>query len=314
MARINFPETFAAQQTLLDTLNTKHTADGASSDLAPYLAQHSIDLPADVAAGTQAAVHETARSLHSKGAENYRQLRDNSFNPVFARLKGMVQFLKGLYRGNEKALGDWGVQVDNKSKIVYPTDFDAQVALYNTFAQKHSSYGSGASPLLPYLTKHGISMAADLSVVGNATASHAKMRAAAKSAEEEKELRDNLWQPVVERLRGSVDYLKKLNNSSEKALGAYGVAVDASPRAPRMRNTSLKIGEQITINNATIGGTLTNTGAGDLHLYKGKTTTGTPVIIRPGEQHGTLKGWSVMTIVNPSTLIGGKFSVLVSNT
>lgn len=313
MARINFPDSFAAQRSLLDSLSTKHTADGASSDLAPYLAQKDIDLPADVAAGTQAAVHEKARSLHSKSAENYRQLRDNRFDPVFARLRDMVQFLKGLNRGAEKALGDWGIQVDNKSKIVYPTDFDAQAALYSAFAQKHGSYSGATSPLNPYLSKHNISIASDLTAISNAADSHAGMKAAAKSAEDEKELRDNLWQPVVTRLRGSIDYLKRLNSDNPKALGAYGVTVDDSPRAPKLRTTTLKIGEQITNNGVSIGGTFTNLGTGDLHVYRGKTTTGTPTIVHAGEQLGMLKGWSTITVVNPSTLVVGKFSVLVSN-
>ena len=69
----------------------------------------------------------------------------------------------------------------------------------------------------------------------------------------------------------------------------------------------------ITIGNASISGTFTNTGAGDLHLYKGKTTTGTPVIVHPGEQYGIAKGWSVITVMNASAAGIGKFSVMTSS-
>ncbi|MEO6831408.1 MAG: hypothetical protein ABI378_03980 [Chitinophagaceae bacterium] len=314
MARINFPDNFAAQQTLLTNLHAKHTADGTSSDLLPYFAQQNLNIAADVAAGEQAAIHETARGLFSRNAENFRELRDNRFKPVFARFKGLVQFLKSLNKGNERALAEWGITVDNQSKIVYPTDFDTQAALYTTFAEKHSSFDPISAPLNPYIGKQIISMDADHTAVTNATTSNASMKAAANNSESEKVLRDNLWQPVVAHLRGSIDYLKKLNSDNPKALGAWGITADDSPRQPRVRTTSLIIGETITISGAIIGGTFTNLGASDLHLYKGKTTTGTPEIVHAGEQFGILKGWSILTVVNVSVLVAGKFSLLVSNT
>ena len=88
--------------------------------------------------------------------------------------------------------------------------------------------------------------------------------------------------------------------------------VDNSPQKPTLRTTKLKLGEQITVNAVIIGSTLTNIGSGELHLYKGKSTTGNPVIIHAGEQFGIMKGYSVVTVVNPSTLTEGKFTWLTS--
>ncbi len=308
MARIPFPENFTAQQRLFTDVNTKHTADGANSELKPYLAQQSINLTADAAAATQAAMHEEARSARSKSAENFRQLRDNHFLPMFALFKSMVQFLKGFYRGNERELGHWGISVNGSRKIVYPSDFDAQTKGMDSFLQKHTGLGN-ASPLIPYLIKQSISVPAMQTNLASAVNHQKSMKEAAKSAEEERVARDHLWSPVVAHLRGIVDYLKKLNSNNPKSLGAYGISVDDSPRPPKLRKTTLKAGAQITQNGVRIGGSFNNIGSVPLHLYRGKTITGTPTVVAVGDQLGILKGWSTLTVVNISTKEAGRFTV-----
>ena len=55
-----------------------------------------------------------------------------------------------------------------------------------------------------------------------------------------------------------------------------------------------------------------NLGTVDVHVYKGSTTTGTPSIVHPGEMLGMTKGYSTITVVNPSALVSAKFKVKVS--
>ncbi len=310
--RIVFPGTFTGEQKLLTDVNTKHVADGANSDLKPYFTQQGINLTTDIALGVQAAAFETTRGLYSRSAENLTQLRDNAFHIAYSPLSGMLQFLKSFYKGNDRELGNWGVTMDGKARIVYPTDFDGQVALFKAVMQKHATLAA-ASPLTLYLTKQGLSVTALNTALGSAVNHNTAMGVAKKNAEDARKDRDNVWTPVVARLKGSLDFLKKLNSDNPKALGAYGVVVDDSPRAPKLRTTTLKAGEQITNNAVSIGGTFTNTSTGDLHVYKGKTTTGTPTIVHAGEQLGIMKGWSVITVVNPSSLNAAKFSVPVTS-
>ena len=73
-----------------------------------------------------------------------------------------------------------------------------------------------------------------------------------------------------------------------------------------------KKGDKITLKGIVIGGTITNNGTEDIHLYKGKTTTGNPIILKPGEKHGVTKGFSIITISNPSLLLVAKVSALRS--
>ena len=313
MARIIYPTDFTAQQALFNQVKAKHTADGAASPLTAYLSAQGIDLNAAGATDAQALSHHNSGGLLSRQSESFLKLRDAGFNTVFTHFKGEVQFLKSFYKGNPRALGDWGITVDGQSRVVYPASFDDKVALFNTFAQKHLTYGFGDSPLQQYLTLHGIDMAADQNTLAQAVQNNEAYLAASRTSEEETASRNNLHTPVIAILHGIGDFLKKLYDNNAKSLGAWGFTVDNSPRAPKLRTTSLKIAAQITISAVSIGGMFTNTGSGDLHVYRGKTTTGTPFIIHAGGEMGMVKGFSTITVVNPSTTIGGKFTVLSSN-
>jgi hypothetical protein len=313
MARLIIPDDFTSQLTLLTNIAAQNTALGANSPVTAFLTQQGIDLTADAAAGVTAETHETNRALFSKQSENYRQLRDNYFKTPWQVLTGSVQFLKQFYKGNTKQLGNWGITITDSGKIIYPPAFTDKVAVFTAFAQKVHTYTPTTNPLAPYFLQQNIDITNVAAQVQQAATNNASFASAAQQSENETELRNHLWLPVVEHIKTIGNFLMKLYANNPKALGAWGFVVDDSPRKPSLRTTKLKLGEQITNNSVVIGSTFTNVGEGDLHLYKGKTTTGTPVIIRKGEQYGIMKGYSSITVVNPSTLIEGKFTVMVSS-
>jgi len=55
---------------------------------------------------------------------------------------------------------------------------------------------------------------------------------------------------------------------------------------------------------------VTNIGPVEIHIYKGKTTTGTPTIVPPNGQMAMAKAFISITAVNPSILQTTKFKVL----
>ena len=97
MSRIIYPADYASQRTLFKLIKTKHDADGAGSVLIALLAQKNISLTADATAGNNADSQDASHSVQSKQAENFRQMRDLTFTPVFTHLKSEVQFLKSFY-------------------------------------------------------------------------------------------------------------------------------------------------------------------------------------------------------------------------
>jgi len=312
MSRIMYPEDYASQRKLFKDMLAKHTADGAASPIKPYLTQQGIVLATDDTAGTAADLREDARTLLSKQSENFRQLRDLKFSPVFKRLKGEVQFLKGFYKPNISVLGDWGITIDSGDRINYPPQFVAQHTVFTGFKAKHASFPVGTSPLEPYLVQHKINITNDQTDANAALASHHSFLQAAADAEDATQDRNNLWNPVMAHVRGIGDFLKKLFNDNAKQLGYWGYVIDESPRPPKERISKVLPAGQITTSGIVIGSTLKNIGEIELHVYRGKTTVGTPSIVSPGELLGMIKGYSVITVVDPSTLVAGKFKVLIN--
>ncbi|MGN6214582.1 hypothetical protein [Parafilimonas sp.] len=308
MARLTIPEDFTSQVTLLHNIIAQNTALGAASPLTAFLAQQNIVLTNDEAAATAAQTHDASRALLKKQSENYRQLRNNYFTAPWAHLTGSVQFLKTFYKGNTKELGNWGITITDSGKVNYPAAFAQRRAVFIAFAAKHNSYPDGDSPLQPFLTQQNINLDADSAVVEQATTNNTSFTAAAQQSENETELRNQVWLPVLAHIKTIGNFLMKLYSNNQKALGNWGFVVDENTQKAKLRTSKLKPGETANYTALQIGGTLTNTGEGEIHLYKGKSTTGTPNIIHATEQFGIVKGFSTITVVNPSTLIEARFT------
>ena len=309
MSRLIFPNDFNSQVSLLTAVDAKNTADGASSPLKHYLTQHNINLTALAAATTTATAHDVSRITLVKQANNYRQLRDMKFEPVFTNIKKEVQFLKSLFGSNFSELGAWGVPIDANGKITYPTSFTDRKNLFGAFYAKHSSYTTGESPLQVFLSQQNIDMAVDATAVQDATGYDSSYSTATKQAVNETQMRDLIWQPIAKNLRGIGDFLKNLYVNNDRQLGLWGFKVDNSIVKPAIRTTKLKLGEQKTVNSIVLGTTLNNIGTVDIIVYKGKVMNGTSAVVKPGEKIGMEKGWSAITVVNTSKLETAVFQV-----
>ena len=309
MARIIYPEAYVNQRQLLKDITEKDTADGASSVIRPLLTQQGIVLADDNTAGTNADVQEALRLSLSRQSENFTEVRDIKIENALGHLRGESQFLKSLYKPNVQELGNWGITV-NGNRVVIPNDFANRTDVIKAVIAKHLTFAAGTSPMQPYVTQNAVDVAVDDSNTDDAVVNNSKAKDASRDSEEATAQRNLLWLPVTGHMRNIGDYLLNLFKNNSKKLGEWGYTVDDSPRAPKVRITNLKIGETKIINGVTIGGTFTNLGSAALHIYKGRSTSGTPIIVAAGEQLGMTKGFSLITVANPSTLIPGKFSVL----
>ena len=314
MPRLIYPEDFAGQQTLTAAIKTKFDADGASSPLIPFLAKNSIDLDDDATNCINAGKQDSTRSIKNKQSQNYFQLRDLFFEPVLKNMKGEIQFLKAFAKPNYKDLGNWGVTVINTSKIVYPPEFAKLTKLFADIVTQNGSYVlPDVSPLVAYLKKQKIDLTTEASNVALATDDDKKAKDSATASEEATQKRNELQNPINAHNKMMGDFLFKLCKENEKELGEYGFTVYNSVKAPKDRTSTVKPEAQITTSGIVIGSVFTNISTVDLHVYKGKTTTGTPVIVHPAELLSMTKGYSLITVVNPSTLVTAKFKVKVVN-
>ena len=310
MARLIFPEGISAEKNLLTSVNAKHIADGTTSAIEVYLKENGIDLVQAMLDANTAETMDNSRSLLHKQSANNVQLRDLQLSPVVSRLKGMVQYLKSINPANAKDLGNWGITVEATNKVVYPITFDGITKTAIDFYTKHKSFAVGKSPLLAYLAQNKIDIATDEAAIDTAITYNDLANTTALQAENITEQRNLLWVPIVGHLKGIGNYLMKFYGENQKGCGDYGYMVDNSVPKPKIVKSTIKLLDKITLKGLVIGGSITNNGSDDIHLYKGMNTTGNPIIIKPGEIYGVAKGYSAVTISNPSLLNAAKLSAL----
>ncbi len=115
--RIVYPTDFLLHTQLFKDVHTKHHSFPAgSSPLALFLVQNNIDIDADLVKTTKAEAKHNKKEQAKRDAEKYSELRDKLFKPVMAHVRMIAQYLKGLYVGNPKELGDWGYTVDDSPR------------------------------------------------------------------------------------------------------------------------------------------------------------------------------------------------------
>lgn len=312
MARINYPEIFERLVKLFKKMKAKHDADLPDSPLVPFLTQNEIDLAADATATTQAEAKDELLNDLERDAEKLTARRNKLFNPILKWMKKELQFLKKFYAGDSKELGDWGATVD-EDRIVYPPEFEKLAKLFKDIKAHHETFGPGTSPLGPFLTKHNINLAAQLSDVGDAEDIHDDRNQLQRDAEDAREDRDNLFNPVLKNLRLVGQYLKGLNVDNPQQLGDWGYNVDDSPRDPRFRESTILPGVPKTIYAVKLNSQVENTGTVDLLLHKGKEVGPEPIILQPEMRHTIQRGFGTLTIESADPTQEGKIGYITSH-
>ena len=300
MAHIVYPDGLSAEQKLLKAINAKHKDDADASVLKLYLTQNGIDLDKGELIAAQAVTIETSRVLLHNQSGNYNQLRDLSYLPVISRMKGEVQYLKSIYKTNPKELVNWSINVEGTAKVVYPVGFADLCATATSFFAKHLSYPAGKSPLEAYLIQNNIDINADNTAIALAIDYNDKAVNAAAQAESLTQQRNIMWNPYIKHIKGIGDFLMNFYGANTKGVSNYGYIVDNSVAKAKMVTSKIMVLAKTTLKGLVLGGTVTNNGVEDAHLYKGKTTSGNPIIIKPGEKYTIPKGYSIVTISNPS--------------
>jgi len=314
MARLILPEDFLLEKLLSKKIKEKHDSYPiGTSPIEAFMVQHGISLTNDETAISNADDSENKRSEKSKEATDLNQKRDLLWDPVFKRMRDEHQFLKKFYKPNFLEIGNWGAPITVTGRINYPPDYPNRTIIFENLKTKYDTFlPPGSSPLDPYLTQHQITLIDDESRM-TASRTHALNAIdAAKEAEDHTQDRNNFMSPVKEHQRMIGDFLMGLYNDNPNQLGYWGYVVDNSPKAPKQVVSKVLLNSHKTVNAVIIGGTFKNIGSVALTVHKGKTASSPGVTVLPGETYGIAKGFSTITIINPSTTTTGVFSALRS--
>lgn len=313
MSRIIIPDDFAGQQTVWIAVLAQHKALGTKSPLTAFAKQQNMDLPKlEATIELAAAQDENSKSLR-RDSENETQLRDKALAVPWANLLGEVQYLKNFFAGNERALGEWGVAVDGAhNRIAYPTGTAAQVKLIQTFLGKHNSYDPGESPLQWYIDEHEIDVAADLKAAGDALTDEGDRNKLTGNSELATQMRDKIWSPVVTAIHLIGAFLMGLYKEDSRKMAVWGYDVVADSGKEKEQESTIDPLESRVQKSVAIPSVFTNAGEDDLHLWRGSKQEGEPMVVKPGGVLGMTKGYSTIVVYNPSTLVVGKFLVVVN--
>src|SRR5690349_7652640 len=108
------------------------------------------------------------------------------------------------------------------ARLILPEDFESQFKLAKLINDKHIADGAG-SRLNAYLAEQGF-LLSDIVTDGGIAETHEKNRAQLRrDSENNKEKRDNTFNPVWKQFTGSVQFLKALFKPQYHKLGDWGV-------------------------------------------------------------------------------------------
>ena len=311
MARLILPTAIDAVSQLLADVRQKNLDLGTDSPITALLVQQGINLAADATALQAAKAHDLAAAALRSQSENYTALRNLKSEPVLKTVSGIGQVLKTFYKPSYTEVALWGIDITATGKISYPSAATDQDTLVKAIRQKNGTYAPGASPLAPYLAKEAIDPDTLAAAMADAVQFDNQATQNRNEAQNEIELRNQKMAPVVEHLRTIGAYLMDFYSDNPRQLGLWGFLVDENAQKPAEQVSKIKLLNKLTINSVVIGGGFTNIGETEVHLYKGKTTVGNPIILAPGEVFGIPKGFSTLTVSNPSPLKTAVIKVLV---
>jgi len=310
MARRNHPTEYLKQRELFKKMKSVHDADLPNSVLTPKLTEAGIDLVQDAADGVAADAHEKNRADFSKQAEDKHEQSKRVLTIHFSKMRSGAQYLKSLFKPDTHKVGEWTIEV-NGDELVYPTEFLAMCDQVLSFYAVHNSFPAGTSKLLPFITENSIDVTATIAAVGNARTVYGEAKQLENNAEEETALRNQLWLPVDGNVEDIGEFILSLHPNNPKKAGRWGYTIDDSPREDRLRTSTIKPAQQRTTKGVAIGKPITYEGTGSIAIYRGDKAEGVPVVLKPGEQFVTLKGYSTVTIVNLSATVPARYTIWV---
>lgn len=300
MARINYPSIFSGWVKLFKEVKVQVLALVTPNPIDNFLTEESINLTADETDVNNAVIANDVFGVQEKLMEEKTEQANNLFKTPWDDHQKCVQFLKKLYRSAVHKLGDWGVTIDAGNRVKYPADFAGRKKCVTDLIAKHNTFPVGTSPLQPFLDEDGITLATNLADTNNAALAFAAQDAAQSLKEQKREERDLLMEPVKKHLRGIGGVTVTWYASAPKKAGSIGFEIDDSPKGFMMKEVIIKEGSQKVVYDALVQSVVKNKSKVDLPIYKGKSASGTPLILPAGGSMLLPKGYSNFIIKNNS--------------
>jgi hypothetical protein len=115
--RVVYPPDFIGRTVVVKALFTKHASfPVGTSPLLPYLTETGINLTTNATDVSDAATAHNNMLAQALLKEEKREERDNNMEAVESHLRGIGQFLVGLFSSAPHKAGQWGYAIDESAR------------------------------------------------------------------------------------------------------------------------------------------------------------------------------------------------------
>ena len=312
MSRIIYSHNFSEQSDNFSVLYAKHKLDGDKSILIDFLIANEIDIEEDLNLQNSALLHEENRQEILKIQGGLRNKLENHIDMSWKYMLDGVQYLKKFYQKNVRELRVWSIKITANGKITYPQDEGEMVLLLDNFWGYQNNQTAGTSPLDIFIAENEIDVVKILQNIAIAKTLYKEIEENIVDEQAETGERNKIWKDVWEDVKDIGGFLMKLYVANPKKICNWGYNAVGECGKQELRTSKIKLGSTVVSTGIFVGSVLTNTGNTDLHLYKGRKIKGKPIVLHAGEHFGVLKGYSTITVINPSLDIGGKFTTMAN--
>ena len=140
-------------------------AQGTSGPCVRFMDNAEIDLVALGIKTDSAILHDNSRISYFEESLRDGEKCKNKFIPIWKDTVKGIAFMKAFLNPNFHDVALWGPTVIREQKIVLPTKYENQAAMFLTYKTKHLSYPLLTSPLWPFLTQNEIDLPAQALIV-----------------------------------------------------------------------------------------------------------------------------------------------------
>jgi hypothetical protein len=301
MARINFPKLFAGWVKLSRKVNPKVNALATPNPIDSFLTENNITLADDDTAVNSAEAADTLAADKEREAEELYKAGNLLVEPCMKDHRKCAQSLKSIYRTNPRKLNDWGITVNNVSRIVYAENIDEHAVEMKDLIAKHASFPPGTSPLQPLLDEEGIDLVQNGTDIDSAILKFDKGADANMLKEQKTEERELLINPVIEHLRGIGQVAVHWYASNKKKAGALGFMIDDSPREAQVAERFINPNDEKTFDKVKNNSYLTNLSPFPIKLRPANKPASEAVTIMPNQSYKLSRGYGKIIITNPDT-------------
>ena len=215
-----------------------------------------------------------------------------------------------MVSANFKAIGEWGATITDTGRMTYPTSNADWIKLFTAIKAKNDTYVLPAtSPLTTFLTTNSISLTTDATSCIAAKALHGEQITARFHSQMASENRNITFKPVDSHIRSIVTFLKKTYPDNLKILGEYGITVVTATKVAKVRKISIAFGQSKMNVKLVINSVIENDGTNAIHIFRGSTMEGTPIIIAAAGKWIVMSGYSRVCIANASATLPAQFTI-----